>query len=193
MFLKSHRVAMAGMITALTVLFLFLSGVLEYCSLACLAAAAFLTGRMAAKYKWTGGAAGLVAALFLGFLLMPNKFYLATYLAMAVYVLIWEALTPLWYEKHRGRLWIVKGVAYHGMLAVAISVYVALFGIGKMLSQLPFWTMMQRHAAALVAAVFLLLVGAEILWIAFDKAYRIFRYEWFRLENRVRSGGGHAL
>lgn len=193
MFLKSNKVAMAGMMTALTVLFLFLSGVLEYCSLACLAVAAFLTGCMAAEYKATGGVAGLMAALFLGFLFMPNKFYLATYLVMALYVLIWEALTPLWYEKHLGRLWLVKGIAYHIMIAVALSVYAALFGVGEILDQLPFFTVIRGHLVTLVAAILLLLATAEIVWIVFDKSYRIFRYEWFRLERRVRSGDGHAL
>lgn len=181
MFLKSGKLAYGGMMTALAVLLLFLAGVFENCSLFCLAAAAFITGGVAERGKPVDGLLTAAAAGLLGFLLLPDKLYLTTYTAFAVYVLVWEALSPDWQENKRVRLWIVKGIVYHVLLLAALVLYEYLFGLQHLVQG----TRMEKLFSLPAIFWIMVFVAAELVWIVFDRAYVAFRMQWQRFHQRA--------
>lgn len=181
MFLKSGKLAYGGMMTALAVILLFLSGVFENCSLVCIAASAFIAGGVAAQGKPADGLLVAVASGVLGFFLLPNKWYLTTYAAFVVYVLVWETLTPVWYENKRVRLWLVKGIVYHVLLAAAFIMYEYLFG----LQQLVQGTVIRKLFSLPVVLGLAMLVAAEIVWVVVDRAYASFRWQWQRFHQKA--------
>lgn len=182
MFLKSGKLAYGGMMTALTVILLFLSGVLESCSLVCLAAAAFITGGVAERGKPADGLLTAVAAGLLGFFLLPNKLYLTTYTAFVVYVLVWEALSSVWQENNKKMVrWVVKGIVYHVLLTAALVSYEYLFGLQTLVQG----TLLKRMVSLPVVLWLAVFVAAELVWIVFDRAYAAFRFQWQQFHQRA--------
>lgn len=89
---NARKMAFSGIMLALTVICIILSGVLEFNTLFLLAIAGFSVGIIVRESGLRFGAAYLVAAIFLGFILAPNKMYCITFAAMGIYVLADEAL-----------------------------------------------------------------------------------------------------
>lgn len=185
MFLKSGRLAYGGMMTALITILLFLAGVFEHCSLFCLAAAAFVTGGVAERTKPADGFTVAVAAGLLGFFLLPNKWYLATYAGFAVYVLVWECLTPLWHAERKKRLWAVKGVLYHILLGLAVFLYSAIFGLQELVRG----TLIEKAQSVPFLFVLAVFVLAEGVWLVFDRAYVVFRLQWQNIHKQSGKSG----
>ena len=82
--------AFGGLILAVTVVCMALGSVIETNTLFLLAAAAFFVGIV--KFGLRTGAAFYLAAILLGFLVTPNKFYVITFAAMGFYILGIEAV-----------------------------------------------------------------------------------------------------
>lgn len=123
-----------------------------------------------------------VAAGLLAFFLLPNKLYLTTYAAFAIYVLVWEALSSVWQEENKkmGR-WVVKGIVYHVLLAAALVSYEYLFGLQTLVQG----TLLKRMVSLPVILWLAVFVVAELVWIVFDRAYAAFRFQWQQLHQRA--------
>ena len=148
MHVKAKQMAFGGLILAVTVVCMALGSVIETNTLFLLAAAAFFVGIV-------------LAAILLGFLVTPNKFYVITFAAMGFYILgieaVWIFLAKRPQMGHRmGIYWLVKYVIFN-------LVYLpCLFGFRSMLFQ------KAVSDQLLLAAV---MVG-QIAILVYDKAYQ---------------------
>lgn len=91
MYLRSKKIAFLGLLTALSVLFIVLSGIFEVSTFFFVAAAAFCVGIGIIEYSIIGGICMYVATVLLGILLAPNKLYCLTYSALCIYIIAIEA------------------------------------------------------------------------------------------------------
>lgn len=90
MHVNAKRMAVSGMMLALSVICMMLGSVIETNTLFLLAAASFFVGIIKREYGIKTGCAFYAAGVLLGFLLAPNKFYVLTYAAMGFYILAVE-------------------------------------------------------------------------------------------------------
>jgi len=90
MHVRSNRIAILGLLLAIAVIMIVLSGTIEMSTLFFLAGASFCVGIAIREYGLQMGIAFLIASVILGFLLAPNKLYCITYSVMALYILISE-------------------------------------------------------------------------------------------------------
>lgn len=79
--------AVSGLLMALAVVFIVLSGILDFNTLFFLVAAAFFVGIIIREFGLRYGAAYFIGCLVLGILLAPQKLYCITYAMMGIYVL----------------------------------------------------------------------------------------------------------
>lgn len=167
-------VAYAGIMAALSVICIVLSGVMEANSLFLLAAASFLVGSVqrVLGVKWS--AAFGVGCFGLGVILAPQKLYCFTYLAFSVYVIVAE-----YFRGRDGRaekrshmkVWIVKGLVYHILLLVTLLLVWKLASFESFFS-VPWVRTIYRFP---VAFWIVMAVVAEGIWLVFDKAYLFFQ------------------
>jgi len=92
MHVRSNRIAILGLLLAIAVIMIVLSGTIEMSTLFFLAGASFCVGIAIREYGLQMGIAFLIASVILGFLLAPNKLYCITYSVMALYILISEII-----------------------------------------------------------------------------------------------------
>ena len=118
MHIKAKTMAFGGLLLALTVVCMALGSVIETSTLFLLAAASFFVGIVIREFGLKAGAAFYIAAVLLGFITAPNKFYVLTFAAMGLY--IWGIEAAFRYlEKHpaiRNRqavFWISKYVIFN--------------------------------------------------------------------------------
>ena len=70
--------------------------------------------------------------------------------------------------------WILKGILYHVLLISAVCSYVYVFGFQQLVQG--FLLTVFQHSKILFGLTAVLL--AEVVWIAFDRAYAVFRIKW---------------
>ena len=95
---KAKTVALGGLLLALTVVFMALGSVIETSTLFLLAAASFFVGIVVREFGLKAGGAFYLAAVLLGAIIAPNKFYVLTFAAMGLYIWGIEAVWR-WLEK----------------------------------------------------------------------------------------------
>ena len=101
MHVKAKTMAFGGLLLALTVVCMALGSIIETSTLFLLAAASFFVGIVIREFGLRVGAAFYIAAVFLGFITAPNKFYVLTFAAMGFYIWAVEAVFR-WLEKRPG-------------------------------------------------------------------------------------------
>lgn len=96
MHVKAKTVALGGLLLALTVVFMALGSVIETSTLFLLAAASFFVGIVVREFGLKAGGAFYLAAVLLGAIIAPNKFYVLTFAAMGLYIwgieAVWRCL-----------------------------------------------------------------------------------------------------
>ncbi|MCC2254834.1 hypothetical protein LKD70_10455 [Ruminococcus sp. CLA-AA-H200] len=118
MHVKAKTVAFGGLLLAMTVVFMALGSIIETSTLFLLAAASFFVGIVVREFGLKTGGAFYIAAVLLGFITAPNKFYVLTFAAMGLYIWGIEAVWR-WLEKRPGMLqrhkvfWISKYVIFN--------------------------------------------------------------------------------
>ena len=98
MHVKAKTLAFGGLLLALTVVFMALGSVIETSTLFLLAAASFFVGIVIREFGLRIGAVFYIAAVLLGLITAPNKFYVFTFAAMGFYIWGIEAVWR-WLEK----------------------------------------------------------------------------------------------
>ena len=88
MYVNTKKMAVSGLLMALAVVFIVLSGILDFNTLFFLAAAAFFVGIIIREFGLRYGAAYFIGCLVLGILLAPQKLYCITYAMMGI--MFWE-------------------------------------------------------------------------------------------------------
>lgn len=95
MHIRAKRMAISGMLLAFTIICMFLGGVIETNTLFLLAAASYFVGIIQNEFGMKYGWAFWIAAVCLGMIIVPNKFYVLSYCAMALYILLVESVWKL--------------------------------------------------------------------------------------------------
>ncbi len=175
MHVKARTLAFGGLLLALTVVFMALGSIIETSTLFLLAAASFFVGIVVREFGLKAGAAFYIAAVLLGFITAPNKFYVLTFTAMGFYIWGIEAVWR-WLEKHPG---IIKRRAVFW-----ISKYL-IFNIAYIPIVLIFRDMLFSRAVTDTVLI-VVLVGGQIGLFIYDRAYEYAQaHIWGRMRGRV--------
>ena len=176
MLLNAKKMAFLGLLLALTVLLIVLSGVFEFNTLFLLAAASFGVGIAIRETNLRFGAGFYIAAIFLSVILAPNKLYCLTYAAMGFYILIIEfAFDKLTYLKtkldRRLLYWIIKYVSFNLMFLPMLLFLPKLIYQGEL------------HAGILGA----LFIGGQAVLLIYDMAYNYFQKTiWSKVRTKLQ-------
>ena len=120
MHVRAKKMAISGMLLAITVICMILGGIIETNTLFLLAAAAFFVGIIQNEFGIKYGWAFWLAAVLLGGMLVGNKFYVLSYAAMSLYILliesVWRYLAKHSENKYRKQcFWTAKYVIFNAM------------------------------------------------------------------------------
>ena len=175
MHVKVRTLAFSGLLLALTVIFMALGSIIETSTLFLLAAASFFVGIVVREFGLKAGAAFYLAAVLLGFILAPNKFYVLTFAAMGFYIwgveAVWRWLEKRpQYGKRQKLFWISKYVIFN---IVYIPIVIAFRDL--------------LFARAVSDAVFIgVIAGGQIALFIYDKAYEYVQaHVWGKMRGRV--------
>ncbi len=180
MHVKSRMMAFGGLALALCILFIALGSVFESGTLFFLAASSFFVGIVIREAGMKMGLAFYLAAVLLGFILAPNKFYVATFGAMGLYILTIEGAWRLLVSspgrmQKRGVFWGIKYLVFNVMYIPMVLLFQELLFSSEL-------------SPAVLAGV--LTAGQAGLWI-YDNAYEYVQaHIWTRLRGRLLRPGG---
>ena len=174
MHVKAKTVALGGLLLALTVVFMALGSIIETSTLFLLAAASFFVGIVIREFGLRAGGAFYLAAVLLGSITAPNKFYVLTFAAMGLYIWGIEAVWR-WLEKRpsiQNRhviFWISKYVIFNLVyIPVVLAFRDMLFS--------------QAVSDAVLAGV---IAGGQIGLFIYDKAYDYVQaHMWGKMRGR---------
>ncbi len=171
MFLSAKKMAFLGLLLAISVVLVILSGIFEFNTLFLLAAAAFCIGIAIRECGLRLGLGFFIGSTILSLFLAPNKFYCITFSAMELYILINEfAFEKLVKIKNRKIiLWVIKYIVFNAIYLPLVILMPHLFYQGTI--SVGIWA--------------LLIIGGQIGLFIFDKAYDYFQiYVWGKLRKR---------
>ncbi len=128
MHINAKKMAVSGLMLALTEVCIVAGGVLETNTLFLLAAASYFVGIIKREFDVRIGAAFYLAGVLLGLVVAPNKMYVMTYAAMGLYILLieiaWEwmgrTVTEETAEKYKRLFWVVKYVVFNVLYVPAV-------------------------------------------------------------------------
>ena len=174
MHVKAKTVALGGLLLALTVVFMALGSIIETSTLFLLAAASFFVGIVVREFGLKTGGAFYLAAVLLGAVTAPNKFYVLTFAAMGVYIWGIEAVWR-WLERHPEMtqrykvFWIAKYVIFNIVYIPVVLIFrELLFG--------------QTVSDGIMAAV---IAGGQIGLFIYDRAYDYVQvHMWAKMRGR---------
>ena len=177
MHVKAKTMAFGGLLLALTVVCMALGSIIETSTLFLLAAASFFVGIVIREFGLRAGAAFYIAAVLLGFITAPNKFYVLTFAAMGLYIWGIEAVFR-WLEKHlragnrRTVFWIAKYVIFNVMYIPIVFVFRDML-FSRSIS-----------GAVLIGVV----LAGQIALLIYDRAYEYAQvYIWGKIRGRIMS------
>ncbi len=175
MHVKAKTIAFGGLLLALSVVFMALGSVIETSTLFLLAAASYFVGIVIREFGLKTGVAFYLAAVLLGFITAPNKFYVITFTAMGFYILGIEAVWR-WLEKHPEMarrhtvFWISKFVIFN-------IVYIPIVLIFRDM------LFSQAISGGLLAGI---LIGGQIVLVIYDRAYDYVQvHVWGKMRGRI--------
>ena len=175
MHVKAKTLAFGGLLLALTVVFMALGSVIETSTLFLLAAASYFVGIVIREFGLRMGGAFYIAAVLLGFITAPNKFYVFTFTAMGFYIwgieAVWRWLEKRPQYKNRGVIfWISKYVIFNIVYVPIVFLFRDLiFG--------------QAISDAILIGV---LAGGQAGLFIYDRAYDYVQvHVWGRLRGRI--------
>lgn len=127
MHINAKNVSFCGLLLALTEVCIVLGSVIESNTLFLLAAASYLVGIVIREEGCRYGLAFYLAGVLLGLMIAPNKFYVGTYGAMGLYILlrewIWDRIGRLSVETERKRLFcLLRFLLFNGIYLLLLLV-----------------------------------------------------------------------
>ena len=168
MHVKARAAAFGGLSVALSIVCMSLGSIIESNTLFLLAAASYFVGIIIREFGTKAGAAFYAANVLLGMLIVPNKFYVLSYGAMGLYILLIEIAWRMMAQggrkvQKRWIFWAVKYLVFNILFIPSLIFFQELF-FARHLS-MPF-----------LAGV--ILVGQFALWV-YDQAYEyVQRHLW---------------
>lgn len=176
MLLSTKKMAFLGVLLALTIVIVILSGVLEFNTLFLLAAASFGIGIAIREGGIRIGFGFYLAVCILSLILAPNKLYCITFAAMGLYLVIaeyaYDKLVNMRRVSNRRKLlWVIKYLVFNLLYLPLLYFFPKLIYQGNM----TFW---------LIGV--LLLAGQVALYI-YDWAYGYFqRSIWGNVRGKLK-------
>ncbi len=182
MLLNAKKLAFLGLLLAVTVVLVILSGVFEFNTLFLLAAASFGVGIAIRESNIRIGAGFYLAAVLVSVMLAPNKLYIITFAAMGLYILIieytFDLLSHLQKKQSasqtdlRTRIyWVLKYLIFNLMFLPMLLVFPKLIYPGEI--------------KGLILG--LLILGGQVALFLFDAAYRYFQGTiWGKIRNKLQ-------
>lgn len=175
MHVKAKTMAFGGLLLALTVVFMALGSIIETSTLFLLAAASFFVGIAVREFGLRVGAAFYIAAVLLGFITAPNKFYVITFAAMGFYIWGIEAVWR-WLEKRHAMkkrnlfFWVSKYVIFNIMYIPIVFVFRDLL-------------FTQAISDTVLAGV---IAGGQVGLFIYDRAYDYVQaHVWGKMRGRI--------
>lgn len=175
MHVKGKMMAFCGLFLALSVVCMSLGSVIETNTLFLLAAASFFVGIVIREFGQKAGGAFYVADVLLGFLIAPNKFYVLSFAAMGLYILVIEAAWRILGRSARMQktavFWGIKYFVFNAMYIPMLVFFKELLLGGRKLS------------AVMTAGVWI--VGQIALFV-YDRAYEYVQASiWPKIRKRM--------
>lgn len=170
MLLKAKAVAIGGLFTALAVVSLILSGVINTSSMFFIVLAAFFIGTVMMVTNLVYGISAGTATFLLGLMLAPKKMYCLTFSICAAYVLAEEFFLE---KKRSGNSvnpvleWSVKAGAFIIPLVIEGAIEFYLFGLDALMPGL-------FSNLSLALKIILCLVIAIVMVLIIDRAYIVY-------------------
>lgn len=175
MHVRARKMAISGILLAFTIICMFLGGVIETNTLFLLAAASFFVGIIQGEFGLKYGWVFWIAALALGFFLVPNKFYVLSYGGMALYILIIEGVWGLLGNHpkiyHRKKLfWVIKFIVFNLMYIPTVILF----------QEVLFGSIVSAKMLVIV------LVAGQLGLLIFDQAYEYVQANiWKKIRGRL--------
>lgn len=171
MHVSAKKMAFLGLLLAISVILVILSGILEFNTLFLLAAASFCVGIAIRECGLRLGLGFFIGSTILSLFMATNKFYCITFSAMGLYILInefaWEKLVKL--QNRKIILWVIKYTIFNAIYLPLIFLMPHLFYQGSI--SVGIWA--------------LLIIGGQIALFIFDKAYNYFQiFIWGKFRKR---------
>lgn len=176
MHISTRKLAFLGLLAAVTVLLIILSGVLDFNTVFLLAAASYCVGIAFRESGYRIAFAFYLASILLGLLLAPNKLYCITFAAMGLYLLASEyAYDRLKGIKNRSSrrklLWVVKYIIFNLMYIPALIFLPGLFYAG--------------HISR--SYIYGFIIIGQIALLVYDMAYQYFQgYIWGKIRTKLK-------
>lgn len=173
--INGKKMAVSGLLLALTEILIILSGILEFNTLFLLGAASFSIGIIIREYGIRIGAAFYAASVLLALILAPNKLYCITFAALGIYLLLIEFIFQMLMKRNlesypKKTFWICKYVIFN-------LIYLpVLFLFPKIL-----FVKTPDERLIVIAVVF-----GQIVLFLYDKAYDYFQADmWGKLRKHL--------
>ena len=173
--INGKKMAVSGLLLALTEILIILSGILEFNTLFLLGAASFSIGIIIREYGLKIGAAYYVAAVLLGLILAPNKLYCITFAALGAYLLLIELIFEMLMKQHlkaypKKIFWVCKYVVFNLIYLPVLFLFPKLLFVKTPDDKL------------IIAAV----IFGQVVLFLYDKAYEYFQADmWNKLRKRL--------
>ena len=172
---KAKKLALSGLMLALTEVFISLGSVIEMNTLFLLAAASFFVGIVIREFQLHTGMAFYIAGVLLGFIIAPNKIYVIFYAMMGLYIL----LTEIVWEK-LGKVDSVKN-----RKAVFCMAKYVIFNIIFLTAVLGFGEILVMHSLSTKLKIVIIISG-QVGICLFDRAYCYVQLElWNKLRGKL--------
>lgn len=177
MHVKGKMMAFCGLFLALSVVCMSLGSVMETNTLFLLAAASFFVGIVIREFGMRAGGAFYVADVLLGLLIAPNKFYVLSFAAMGLYIVIieaaWRMLGRSRTTQRQSIFWTVKYTAFNVMYIPMLVFFQELLLGGKKLSPV------------MTAGIW---IAGQIALLIYDRAYDYVQaHIWTKIRGRMFS------
>lgn len=181
MLLNTKKLAFLGLLLAVTVVLIILSGVFEFNTLFLLAAASFGVGIAIRESSIRIGTGFYLAAILVSMIFAPNKLYIITFSAMGLYILIMEYA----FDKLAHLRWKLLGSVNNRSRAYWVLKY---FVFNLMYLPMLLFLPMLIYPGELKVPVFaLLILGGQVALFLFDTAYRYFQGTiWEKVRNKLQ-------
>jgi hypothetical protein len=166
MLLRAKKLAFLGLLLAVTVILVILSGILDFNTLFLLAAASFCVGIAIRETSLILGVGFFIASILLSLMLAPNKLYCLTFAAMGLYLIItefsWSRLIKITQGIKRETIfWIIKLIVFN-------IIYIPILIVSPKL-------IYQGEIDLKSGLILILLAGGQVAIVIYDKAYNYFQ------------------
>lgn len=173
MHVGAKKLATSGLMLALNVILVVLSGIIDTSTLFFLAAAAFIIGIIVREFGLKYGASFFAGSIILSLILAPAKMYCITYAGMAIYILLSEAAWKLLVKKNinsKHLFTVIRALIFNVMFIPAIIIAPKLIYSGEI---------------NVIIMVGLIIAGQICLFI-FEQAYCYFQANiWSKYRNKL--------